>query len=68
MPGSCRGRGKRRKESLLADTGFTKGQHCLGESSTPGDLEGWRAVSAQFPWPPPWVASLFALAELESHS
>lgn len=65
MPGSCRGRQRSRKESLLLDSGFTKGQHCLGDSLTPGTLEGWEAVSAGFPWPPSLVASLFALAEIE---
>lgn len=68
MPGSRRGRGKSRKERSLAGTGCTKGQHCLGESSTPGALEGCGAgggQSQQFPWLPSWVASLFALAEVE---
>lgn len=65
MPGSCRSRERSRKESLLLDTSFTKGQRCLGGSLTPRALEGWEVVSAWFPWPPSYVTSLFALAEME---
>lgn len=52
-------------ESFVRYWFYYKGQHCLGDRLTPGTLEGWGAVSAWFPWPPSWVASLFALAEME---
>lgn len=41
MPGSCRGRGRGRKESPLANTASTEGHCCLGDNTTLGALEGW---------------------------